>query len=203
MSAADKDHVVEHLLGQEYEEAKAWLMEHGFRRRVRRRRKAFSWDYYIASRIEKAWHGSTRPERFRRFPAPVRDFLYIQLAQGLIGNGGVWYFLQIDLPQGSRYGECARAFRLIGAGECAAGLEDVYRLFPGGVPARYRERWPIVESFTEQQHDVLDRADEAFYQQSDANYRKAAARFLCAPHLLRPVKVRQDPKKPADDIRPI
>jgi hypothetical protein len=145
---------------------------------------------YTAYRVDMAYPGWGEEARFRRLPPPIRALLTIRTAVGLTNNGDVAFLLSYGLPAGHRFGEIVRDFRLAGATDVAERLEEVYRLFPGGVPQRCdRERKLTLSRLAAEHWDVVDRASLAFQKSKNAAYRVAATRIRLAPYLLRPMKI--------------
>ena len=167
-----------------------------YRWRSRARQKTRDLLSYIAYRVDMAYPSWGQEAQFRRLPPPVRAFLMIRIAVAHVGNGGVEFLLSHGLPSGCRFGEIVRDFRLAGATDIAERLEEVYRLFPGGMPQRSDREREFTLSRLDQ--DVLNRASEAIRTNNCAASRAAATRVRLAPHLLRPVKIA--PLPPTIDI---
>ena len=63
-------------------------------------------------------------------PEPMRIVLMIELAQGVIDNGGLQYFFEMDFEGHPPYSSIADDYRTIGATEAANVIEDAAeRLF--------------------------------------------------------------------------
>lgn len=63
-------------------------------------------------------------------PEPIRVAVTVCTAQGIIDNGGLQYFYEVDFEDQCPYPEFADAYRSIGALDAADLFERSWRLFP-------------------------------------------------------------------------
>ena len=123
---------------------------------------------------------SSRAFDVSAIPEPLAAALTVELAQGIIDNGGIEYLLGPDLPVGVEYPDIVRSFKLIESWLCAEALDEVYRAFPGGVPPNSdAERTPALDALLSTKRDMLDQVSRTFWDSSESNY-AAAIRLLRA-----------------------
>lgn len=80
----------------------------------------------------------------RNCAIPVRAVLLVDSAQGIIDNGGLQYFYEVDFEEQGPYTEFVDAYRTIGAEDAARLIERSIQLFPFADPHLHqpkRERW--------------------------------------------------------------
>jgi hypothetical protein len=70
----------------------------------------------------------------RKCAIPVQVALSVATAQGIIDNGGLQYFYEVDFEEQGSYTEFVKAYRLIGAEDAATYLERSIALFPFSDP---------------------------------------------------------------------
>jgi hypothetical protein len=97
----------------------------------------------------------------RDAPQPVRIVLCVATTQGVIDNGGLQYFYEVDFEEQRPYSEVVDAYRRVGAEEVASLLERSIQMFPFDSPH-------LFEAKRQQWLDQI-RADEGheFHQLSD------------------------------------
>ncbi len=79
-----------------------------------------------------------------RLPEPVQTVAVIEMAQGIIDNGGLEYFYECDFPGKPPYSFFVEAFRRIGAESVGSCIEDSSRMFPFPEPRLQeakRQQW--------------------------------------------------------------
>lgn len=97
----------------------------------------------------------------RKAPLPVQIALNVATAQGVIDNGGLRYFYEVDFEDQGPYSEFVEAYRGIHAEEVASLLERSIHLFPFESPHLFeakRQRWL---------DQIRDDEDHEFHQLSD------------------------------------
>lgn len=80
----------------------------------------------------------------RKCAVPVQVVLLVDSAQGIIDNGGLRYFYEVDFEEQGPYSDFVEAYRAIGAEDAATLLERSIRLFPFPDPHLHelkRQRW--------------------------------------------------------------
>jgi hypothetical protein len=81
-------------------------------------------------------------------PNEIRIVAMIHAAQGIIDNGGLRYFFEMDFPDRPPYSRFVDAYREIGANEEASLLEQAIALFPFEDPHLHvRKRNEFLDSF--------------------------------------------------------
>jgi hypothetical protein len=65
-----------------------------------------------------------------RLSEPVRTVLVVEVAQGIIDNGGLRYFFESDFDGQPPYEDFCDAYRRIGANDCADALKQAVEMFP-------------------------------------------------------------------------
>ena len=73
-------------------------------------------------------------------PEPVKIFLLVHGAQGIIDNGGYRYFFESDWPDNPPYETFIRAYEVIGCDSQAEELRRVVATFPFARPELHKER---------------------------------------------------------------
>lgn len=82
----------------------------------------------------------------RKLPAPMRTVALVHAAQGIIDNGGLEYFFEMDFPLNPPYSTFVDAFREIGADAVAKCIEASASMFPFPHPHLYeaqRQAWLV------------------------------------------------------------
>jgi hypothetical protein len=75
---------------------------------------------------------------------PLQVALIVSTAQGIIDNGGLQYFYEVDFEDQSAYSDFVDAYREIGAVEAADLIERSAKMFPFATPHLYetkRQQW--------------------------------------------------------------
>jgi hypothetical protein len=80
----------------------------------------------------------------RKCAVPIQVVLLVDSAQGIIDNGGLQYFYEVDFEEQGPYSDFVHAYRAIGAEGAASLLERSIGLFPFADPHLHeqkRQRW--------------------------------------------------------------
>jgi hypothetical protein len=80
----------------------------------------------------------------RNCVTPVQSVLLVDTAQGIIDNGGLQYFYEVDFDERGPYSDFVDAYRMVGADDAATLLERSVQLFPFSDPHLHqpkRELW--------------------------------------------------------------
>ena len=94
-------------------------------------------------------------EDARNLPEPMRTVALVQAAQGIIDNGGLEYFFEMDFPLNPPYSTFVDAFREIGADAVAKCIEAASSMFPFPHPHLFeaqRQAW-LVSIQDNEKHD--------------------------------------------------
>ena len=88
--------------------------------------------------------------------------MLVDSAQGIIDNGGLQYFYEVDFEEQGPYSDFVEAYRAIGAEDAASLLERSIGLFPFADPHLYeqkRQHWldEIRENESHEFHDLSDK----------------------------------------------
>ena len=86
-----------------------------------------------------------------RLPEPVRVFLQVNGAQGVIDNGGFRYFFEADWPGNPPYETFAAAYEAIGCWKQAAEIRRVAKTFPCADPHLHKE---LRNEYIQEQYDA-------------------------------------------------
>ncbi|RZJ08063.1 MAG: DUF4375 domain-containing protein [Acidovorax sp.] len=98
----------------------------------------------------------------RKCAVPVQVVLLVDSAQGIIDNGGLLYFYEVDFEEQGPYSDFVEAYRAIGAEEAATLLERSIRLFPFLDPHLHelkRQRW-LDQIQEDENHEFNDLSDK-------------------------------------------
>lgn len=76
----------------------------------------------------------------RKCAVPVQVVLLVDSAQGVIDNGGLQYFYEVDFEEQGPYSDFVEAYRAIGAEDAAGLLERSIGLFPFANPHFHHEK---------------------------------------------------------------
>ncbi|TWU05339.1 DMP19 family protein [Allorhodopirellula heiligendammensis] len=71
---------------------------------------------------------------------PYRTLILVESAQGVIDNGGLIYFFEMDWPGCPPYRIFSDAYRRIGLDEAAEDIDNAAKSFGFEFPERFRER---------------------------------------------------------------
>lgn len=118
-------------------------------------------DQYFAGinvATRKAWAAGG----LRNCATPVRAVLLVDSAQGIIDNGGLQYFYEVDFEEQGPYSDFVDAYRTIGAEDAARLLGRSIQLFPFADPHLYqakRERW-LNQVRENESHEFNDLSDK-------------------------------------------
>ncbi len=85
-------------------------------------------------------------EDARNLPEPMRTVALVHAAQGIIDNGGLEYFFEMDFPLNPPYSTFVDVFLEIGADAVAECIEASARMFPFPHPHLYeaqRQAWLV------------------------------------------------------------
>lgn len=98
----------------------------------------------------------------RKCAVPIQVVLLVDSAQGIIDNGGLQYFYEVDFEEQGPYSDFIQAYRAIGAEGAASLLERSINLFPFADPHLYeqkRQRWldEIRDDEIHEFHDLNDK----------------------------------------------
>jgi uncharacterized membrane protein (DUF2068 family) len=106
---------------------------------------------FNATKLEDAAGGD-----LSKLSEPVRTFLIVNGAQGVIDNGGYRFFFGADWPDNPPYENFAAAYEAIGCWKQAADLRRVVETFPFPDPHLHKERrcHYIEENLDEETHSV-------------------------------------------------
>jgi hypothetical protein len=77
---------------------------------------------------------------FGQLHEPYRTLILVESAQGVIDNGGLIYFFEMDWPGCPPYSIFSDAYRRIGLNEAAEDLDNAVESFGFEYPERFRER---------------------------------------------------------------
>src|SRR5688572_956304 len=90
-------------------------------------------------------------------PLALRVVAIVHAAQGIIDNGGLQYFFEVDFPGKPPYSLFVDAYREIGASDEASVLEQAVSLFPFRDPHQHvRDRNWFMDSFKNQSGDEVN-----------------------------------------------
>jgi hypothetical protein len=98
----------------------------------------------------------------RKCATPIQVVLLVDSAQGIIDNGGLQYFYEVDFEEQGPYSETVAAYRAIGAEDAAALLERSIGLFPFTNPHLYeqkRQHW-LDQVREDEGHEFNDLSDK-------------------------------------------
>jgi hypothetical protein len=97
-----------------------------------------------------------------RLPQALQVLVLVHAAQGIIDNGGLQYFFEVDFPGRPCYSVFFQAYRAIGAGDEADALEEVVELlFPFPNPELHQpKRDKALDYLSVTQRLGRDRVDE-------------------------------------------
>jgi hypothetical protein len=95
----------------------------------------------------------------RKCAVPIQVVLLVDSAQGIMDNGGLQYFYEVDFQEQGPYSDFVQAYRAIGAEDAASLLERSIGLFPFADPHLYeqkRQHWldEIRENESHEFHDL-------------------------------------------------
>jgi hypothetical protein len=91
-----------------------------------------------------------------KLPVELRIVVIVQAAQGVIDNGGLQYFFEVDFPDKPPYSMFVDAYREIGASDAALVLDKAVSLFPFRAPHQHVEdrNW-FMDSFKNEDGDEV------------------------------------------------
>jgi hypothetical protein len=90
-------------------------------------------------------------------PFEVRIVAIVHAAQGIIDNGGLQYFFEVDFPNKPGYSMFVDAYRVIGAIDAALALEQAVSLFPFEEPHLHvQDRNWFMDSFKNEDGDEVN-----------------------------------------------
>ena len=98
----------------------------------------------------------------RKCALPIQVAMTVETAQGIIDNGGLQYFYEVDFEDQRPYAEFVEAYRAIGAVEAAEFLNRSIALFPFSSPELHeskRQRW-LDEVREKEDHEFHDLSDK-------------------------------------------
>ena len=118
-------------------------------------------------------------------PEILSVVLTVELVQGIIDNGGVELLIGPELPQGLKYSDCSRAFKLIESWLCAQVLDDVLGAFPDGMPSESPQaRAASLDWLLDTKRELFEQASQAFWDSSALNYAAALRLLRANPEVL-------------------
>jgi hypothetical protein len=94
-------------------------------------------------------------------PEPIQIAMTVCTAQGIIDNGGLQYFYEVDFEDRCPYSDFVDAYRKIGAIEAADLIERSYRMFPFSQPHLHeskRQQW-LDHSKEDEGHEFHELSD--------------------------------------------
>jgi hypothetical protein len=94
--------------------------------------------------LEVAHDRAKQAGGMRKCALPIQIAMTVEAAQGIIDNGGLQYFYEVNFEDQCPYAEFVEAYRAIGAGEAAELLARSIALFPFSNPELHeskRQRW--------------------------------------------------------------
>lgn len=116
--------------------------------------------FSAASKV--AWTRVKQAGGLSKCALPIQVALNVESAQGIIDNGGLQYFYEVDFEEQCSYTEFVKSYRLIGAEDAATHLERSISLFPFSNPHLHqlkRANW--LNSISDiEQHEFHELSDK-------------------------------------------
>jgi len=107
--------------------------------------------------ISFAYSEARRVSNIAALPERVRTVIMVDAAQGVIDNGGLQYFFEMDFPDKPPYSDFINAYRRIGAVDAAAAMERAVALFPLKEPHLHvSKRNKFMDSFKNKEGDEIN-----------------------------------------------